>query len=296
MSENSQALQSSPPSEEDTESKLVDVVMELIGRLDALEDRIAGTAGPVTPTPAGSPVPVAPAVTAATVAAQPAPAAPGPAPAMPSVPVGETSVTAEPATPPVPAEIAPAVEAHPPTTPVLAGSGIPPAIATLPVPRWNQRINDNPDDPSRDRFADTDCGEQSACMVTYSAQRVEIDEGLVRGFIHQQFPGQQQGLTDGNMLAWYLSSRHNNCPHAHVVSGNSMAAIKGELADGCLAIVLGSWYQGTEHWVVARGYDDNHLIYNDPWVGEMRAVTWNDFLTRVDRGSVVATRATARYE
>lgn len=294
MSENSQAQPSSPPSDSG-ENRLIDIVGELISRLESMGDRLddalktpEAAPGPATvPAPSGTP-----AAATATVAA----AAPGPAAATPPVPVADTPVASEPATPPVPEAIAPAVEAHPPTTPVLAGSGIPPAIATLPVPRWNQRINDNPDDPNRDRFADTDCGEQSACMVTYSAQRVEIDEGLVRGFIHQQFPGQQQGFTTGEMLAWYLSSRHNNAPHAHVVSGNSMAAIKGELADGCLAIVLGSWYAGTEHFVVARGYDDTHLIYNDPWVGEMRAVTWSDFLARVDRGEVVATRAAARYE
>jgi len=177
-----------------------------------------------------------------------------------------------------------------------------PAPATavnLPVPAWSQRVQDGPDDTGRDLFATTDCGEQAVCMVTYSAHRIEIDEGLVRGFISQHYTDMQDGRTTADMLVWYLSSRHNNCPHAHVVTGDGplvVETIKRELLDGCPVLVLGGWYQGTLHWEVARGYDQQHVITCDPWDGQSKATTWTDYLSRVDHGTLVVTRALARYE
>ena len=188
-----------------------------------------------------------------------------------------------------------AIAAHP----EQGGGAVPGHIATLPCPAWSQLIGDNPDG-SHDIFQATDCGSQAVCMVTFACQHVELPEGIVREFIRAHFGEQGDGCTTPEQLAWYLSSIHNNFPHAHVERDDNapglIERIKANLRDGTLVLVLGEWYTGCLHWVVARGYDEHQLVYNDPWTGTSKAITWGAYVERVNQGALVVTRGQARYE
>lgn len=138
-------------------------------------------------------------------------------------------------------------------------------------PTWNQ--NNDPD-PTQgaDPFASTDCGEECCAIVQYGLGQGYVTETQVR----ERMPDHQgRGETSGTDIANYLSGVGVRAQRLVVAPNNVEATIKASIGTRLPCIVLGRFVSPTVlHWVVAVGYGNDHLLYNDPWDGRMKAMHW----------------------
>lgn len=138
-------------------------------------------------------------------------------------------------------------------------------------PTWNQNSDPDPTQGA-DPFATTDCGEECCAIVQYGMGQGYVTETQVR----ERMPDHQgRGQTSGMDIAGYLNSVGVRAQRLVVAPNNLNMTIRMHVAARLPCILLGNFVSPTVlHWVVAVGYGNDHLLYNDPWDGRMKAMHW----------------------
>lgn len=153
-------------------------------------------------------------------------------------------------------------------------------------PTWNQR-HDPDASGKEDAFSTTDCGEECCSIVLYALLRVYTTESQVRAAM----PGHQDhGETTAADIDLYLSKAGLYPLLSEQPAELLKSALKGSVDAGMPSICLGYYVDTTIlHWVVVIGYGNDHVIYVDPWYGDMLCSGWSVFLahstgTRIEVG------------
>lgn len=144
-------------------------------------------------------------------------------------------------------------------------------------PTWCQLRDPLPSGVS-DPFAAQDCGEESCSIVEYAFTGKYTTEEQVR----HEMPGHESSApTTGFDLVQYLRKVGVGSEVTQITAANLQAEVKLGVRLGRCAILLGNWVSASAlHWVVAIGYGNDHMLYVDPWYGEMRAMHWADARAR----------------
>lgn len=150
-------------------------------------------------------------------------------------------------------------------------------------PTWCQLRDPLPSGVS-DPFATQDCGEECCSIVQYALTGTYTTEEQVR----HAMPGHEMSaLTSGFDLVTYLKSVGVGSELSQLPQDGLQAEVKLGIRLGRCAILLGYWVSVSAlHWVIAIGFGNDHMLYIDPWYGEMRAMHWADARARF-RGQVV---------
>lgn len=146
-------------------------------------------------------------------------------------------------------------------------------------PTWCQ-LRDPLPSGATDPFQAQDCGEECCSIVQYALTGVYTTEEQVR----HAMPGHELvALTTGFDLVEYLKKVNVGAELTQLTSAQLQAEVKRSVGLEMAEILLGHWVSASAlHWVVAIGYGNDHLLYIDPWYGEMRAMHWADAKARFD--------------
>lgn len=151
------------------------------------------------------------------------------------------------------------------------------------APRWDQN-NDRLPDGSLDRYSSTDCGEECVAEVVYAVRGVPLTAGDVRYLLGG---AQRIGTTSGRDLVQALAVCHIPAKSVDLDSTAAQASVLGVFQDGRFSVALGEWVTpGMLHWVLIRRADATGILFNDPWGGRQRSLTWQDF-QRLYKGVLV---------
>jgi hypothetical protein len=155
----------------------------------------------------------------------------------------------------------------------------------LNVPRWDQ-LNDPDANGGLDPLRTNDCGEECAAELLYYWTGQEVSAFQIR----LDLPGHAESAqTTGADIAGYLRSRGIPAMRHEVPPGRYRKLIGRQLESGSPCALLGYWIApNILHWVVAKGYGQGLLVYNDPWGGVVQERSWQWVLAHAE-GTVVLT-------